>query len=391
MADGDKPTVLLCDGAFSAVPVLFALRDAGFRVAVCGSRPADPGHGLADLSLVIDYGDRDLLLRTVRSEGIDFLVPGCTDVSYLSCAWVAEQLHFPGYDPLDSTTTINRKDKFRELCRAERFPTPRSVLSPSEVSNLRFPILVKPSDSFSGKGIVKVNSPAELSQGIEAASAQTDTGSLVFEEFVDGKLYSHSAFLREGRIIADFFVREYCTVHPYQVNSSHLCIDLGPDIIEGLRQWLEAFASVLDLADGLVHTQFISERMGFHLIEVTRRCPGDLYALLIEKSTGVDYAGMYAAAFCGLDLQEVRNSRELRFFSRHTVSVDRDCVFFASHITVPDAKVSFIPLKRTGESLRAAPMDRAGIYFIEHSSVTQMKEITPKLKNYVTVESPGHA
>jgi biotin carboxylase len=386
-----RRTVLLCDAAFSAVPILFALRDAGFRVAVCGARPDDPGHGLADLSFLMDYSDRELLLRTVESEGIDFLVPGCTDVSYLSCAWVAERLHLPGFDTLETTLTINRKHKFRELCRTQGFPTPRSVLTPSEISKLRFPILVKPTDSFSGKGIIKVNGPDELSQAIDRAKAVTGTRSLVFEEFVEGKLYSHSAFLRKGKIVDDFFVREYCTVHPYQVNSSHLCIGLKPEIVRGVRQWLESFSAVLGLADGLVHTQFISDGSNFHLIEVTRRCPGDLYALLIEKSTGLPYVGMYAAAFCGLDHPHRQNIQEARFVSRHTVSVEHDCVFFASRITIPDARISFVPLKKVGEPLRAAPLDRAGIYFIEHDSVTQMKEVTPDLKHCVIIESAGHA
>jgi hypothetical protein len=32
-------------------------------------------------------------------------------------------------------------------------------------------------------------------------------------------------------------------------------------------------------------------------------------------------------------------------------------------------------------------MDRAGIYFMEHTLASEMKESTPKLKNYVIVET----
>jgi biotin carboxylase len=255
------------------------------------------------------------------------------------------------------------------------------------VSRLKFPILVKPSDSFSGKGIVKVSCLEELSRGIELARSQSGTQSVVFEEFIDGSLYSHSAFLRNGSIAADFFVNEYCTVHPYQVNSSHVCVDLDPEVMAGMRRWLEAFASALHLADGLVHTQFISEGRGFGLVEVMRRCPGDLYAMLIEKSTGVDYAGMYASAFCNSAIPVERKAPRRRFFSRHTVSVERDCTYFASGIAGLDAEVSFVPLKKTGEPLRAAPMDRAGIYFIEHASSREMKAVTPALRNHVTLEA----
>jgi biotin carboxylase len=337
----------------------------------------------------MDYGDRDALLRTARNERIEFLIPGCTDVSYLSCAWVADQLHLPGYDTLEATHVIHKKDRFREICQHHGFPIPRSVSMRSEVSSLRFPILVKPTDSFSGRGITRVERMDDLSQGIERAVLESGSRTVVFEEFVDGNLYSHSAFLQNGKIVVDFFVNEYCTVYPYQVNSSHVCLDLGADIVQGMRQWLEAFASVLCLADGLVHTQFISDGKGFCLIEVTRRCPGDLYALLIEKSMGADYAGLYATGFCGKDLSSRQGAQERRFFSRHTVSVDRDCVFLSSSISMPQGRASFIPLKKAWEPLRAAPMDRAGIYFIEHSLSADMKASTPHLRNHVTVETLG--
>ena len=386
MRKGGK-TVLLCDAAFSALPILFALKRSGYRVAVCGSRPDDPGHALADASFVLDYGDREAVLRAVTQSDIAFLVPGCTDVSYLSCAWVASQLGLPGYDSLDATETIHRKDRFRELCRNQGFATPRSAASAAEASALRFPILVKPSDSFSGKGIMQVDRPADLGDAIEFSRSITGTQSVVFEEFIEGKLYSHSAFLQEGRIAVDFFVNEYCTVHPYQVNSSHVSVQLDRRIVNGLRQWLETFASILNLADGLMHTQFISDGETFHLIEVMRRCPGDLYALLAMKSTGAPYPYLYASPFCGVRIDRDEPGLK-RFFSRHTLSVPQECVFFSSRIKLPNASVSFVPLKRVGHPLRAVPMDRAGIFFIEHATVEEMIEITPKLKDFIEAETP---
>jgi biotin carboxylase len=384
-------TVLLCDAAFSAIPILLALKRYGFRVAVCGSRPMDPGHALADLSLVMDYGDRERLLAAAKDEKIDYIVPGCTDVSYLSSAWVAEQLQLPGYDSVEAADIIHNKQKFRQFCQEHGFPTPRATPSLSEVSSLNFPLLIKPSDSFSGKGIVKVDDLRELSRASEFAKAESRTHRVLFEEFVEGRLYSHSAFLRNGKVNADFFVSEYCTVHPYQVNSSCVCLDLEAKICDGLRRWLENFASVHGSADGLMHTQFISDGDRFFLIEPMRRCPGDLYAGLITRSTGIDYAAMYVAGFCGLDIPRDDAVHDKRYISRHTVSVERDCTYLSSGLAVPNATASFVPLKKTGEPLRAAPLDRAGIYFVEHVSAVEMQSITPRLKDFVRVEVISNA
>jgi len=385
------PTILLCDAAFSALPILFALKDNGYRVAVCGARPNDPGHALADVSFVIDYSDEDLLRQTVRRNGIRYIVPGCTDTSYASCSRVAHELGLPGYDSPDVTAIIHRKDAFRNFCADRNFPIPAFVAHTSDVSRLRFPILVKPSDSFSGKGIIKVDRKPDLHAAIEASCAYSATRSIILEEFISGQLYSHSAFIRNGHVWRDFFVNEYCTVHPYQVNSSHVSVEVSVALVDRMRGWLEQFARDLSLADGLVHTQFIATDNAFYLIEVTRRCPGDLYARLIEKSLGVDYAALFASAFCHAEERAGSSKRKpeaSRFYSRHTVSVEEDCIFLSSSCSLPSA--AFVPLKRTGEILRAAPMDRAGIYFVEHSSAAAMKELTPRLRDFVRVQSKPH-
>jgi biotin carboxylase len=380
--------VLLCDAAFSSLPILFALKKRGYRVAVCGSRPNDPGHAVADLSFPVDYSDEQSLVQLVRNNSIDFIVPGCTDVSYLSSSKVAYELGAPGFDTPESIRIIHKKDAFRKFCSERGFPIPRFASDVSELRNLRFPILVKPSDSFSGKGIVKVESFDEVSRGIAEATSYSSTRSIVFEEFIDGSLYSHSAILRNGKIEFDVFVNEYCTVNPYQVNSSHVSVNLPDRIVSGLRDWLGDFARELWLADGLVHTQFIVSGDAFYLIEVTRRCPGDLYAVLVERSIGIDYAFAYASSFCQEDVSSVPEKDEARcYYSRHTVSVNEDCVFLSAGFTLPVSTVSYVPLKRTGEILRAAPMDRAGIYFIEHDCATAMTQLTPALREYVTLQT----
>jgi biotin carboxylase len=381
-----RPHVLLCDAAFSALPILSSLRRQGFRVDVCGSRPGDPGHALADKSFVTDYSDEEALRQLVQSNDVDYLVPGCTDVSYRSCARVAADLGLPGYDDLETTTTIHRKDAFRAFCRAKGFPIPQFTSSPSDLDRIRFPILVKPPDSFSGKGIVKVDSRDQVDNAITDVEAFSSARSVIFEEFIVGDLYSHSAFLRGKKVFVDFFVNEYCTINPYQVNSSHVSAGIDEALREGMRKCVQEMAAALSLSDGLVHTQFIYTGNSFHLIEITRRCPGDLYASLIERSLGVDYAGLYAAPFCGREYPPYGSTTQSRFISRHTVSTTRDCVFISCGLSVTDKKVTFVPLKRCGELLRAAPMDRAGIYFVEYRSASEMKRLTPLLKECVALQ-----
>lgn len=381
-----RESALLCDASFSAIPLLEALKAKGLYVAVCGSRPGDPGHAQADASFNFDYSDKKKLLQIVRKNSFDYLVPGCTDVSYSSCAWVARKLGLPGYDCEEVTQVINHKDAYRNIGKEKGYPIPKFETEVQNFGEIEFPALLKPMSSFSGRGIVRFDKYSHLKKFIDQGDFNGMRGNVLLEEFAEGQLYSHSAFLRSGKIAIDFFVNEYCTIHPYQVNSSYVSTKLSRVIQKRMRGWLEAFAGDLKLTDGLLHTQFISDGTSLYLVESCRRCPGDLYSLLIEKSTGINYSDLYVSSF-------IRSSYCLpkivarKNYSRFTLSVSKEVIFMSAGMTLANAKVTFFPIKKTGELLAAAPMDRAGIFFVEHSSKNKMETLTENLGNIATIDS----
>ncbi len=269
-------SILLCDANFCVLPILQAIKTKGNILSVVGSKLDDPAHSLADHSININYSDVDLLYKHISENNYDGIVPGCNDRSYMSLAYVAEKLNFNGFDNYETVLTIHHKDKFRAFAEAHNYPVSKAINDKSKIDNLKFPIIIKPIDSFSGKGINKVETINDVEKFWEEAINYSISGAVVAEEFVEGNLYSHSAFIKNKKIVVDFFVNEYCTVYPYQVNSSNVSTLLDEKIQEGLREWTEQFAQDLDLCDGLVHTQFISDNDTFSLIEIARRCPGDL-------------------------------------------------------------------------------------------------------------------
>lgn len=377
--------ILLCDANFCVLPILHSLMNNNYNVSVVGSLLNDPAHSIADNSVPLDYSDVNVLYKHIVEKTYDFIVPGCNDRSYLSLAKIAEELNYPGFDKYETVLTIHHKDKFRSFSEVMNYPVPKAVTDIKKVNTLKFPIIIKPVDSFSGKGTNKVENISEVELFWKEAKQFSKEGSVVAEEFIDGKLYSHSAFIKNKKIVIDFFVNEYCTVHPYQVNSSNVSAKLNQKIKDGLRTWTEKFAHDLNLVDGLVHTQFIVNNDSFFLIEIARRCPGDLYSELIEKSTGINYAELYSLPFLGLDLPN-KIDKKAKYFSRHTVSVDKECIFISSGINMESKNIQNIQLKKSGEKMKAAPFDKSGIYFIEHESIEKMESLTKDLKDYISLE-----
>lgn len=381
--------VLLVGSSFSAAPIFFELKKRGHHVSVCGSALADPCHQYADQSFRVDYSDRNALLALVKAEHFDYLVPTCNDFSYMSCAWVAERQAFAGFDRYPVANILHTKNAFRELMERHDFRSPHSRrLTPGatvDPAGLRFPLLVKPVDSFSGRGVSKIDTVSGLPDALQAAQQASRSGEAVVEEFVDGRLFSHSAFIHKQAIAADFFVDEFCTVYPYQVDCSHHPSSLPVAVQEAVRAEMIRLITLLRMQDGLLHTQFICDGENFWIIECMRRCPGDLYGHLVELSTGVPYADFFVRPFIGEDLPTSWAAGQIKPVGRHTISTDRKLVSYEFACRVPDAQVRIVPLKNSGEVLSPAPFDKLAILFAEYASTAAMLEHSPRLAEFVTI------
>jgi len=366
--------VLLCDAAFSAAPLLRSLKANGFYVGVCGSREDDVCHHLADKSYFFDYSDFKELKKIFLNESYDYLVPGCTDASYMSASKVANDLNLPGYEKFQATNIIHDKLKFRDLLRKIDISCPKYTENIKDINNLKFPILAKPINLYSGLGIQKIDSIANLKDYILNTNLK-----YVFEEFVEGDLYSHSAFIKNGQIKIDFFVKEFCTVFPYQVNSSHIAHDLTPILVDEIRLSILKVLKCLNINEGVMHTQFIMKNNRFWIIESCRRCPGDLYSELIHSATDIEYSNLFISAYCELDPFQRPFFKNDNNVARHTLSSSVDCIFQSSSVNQDAKKIKVISLKKVGDRLRAAPNDRAQIFFIEFDNRSLMEKNTKEL------------
>lgn len=379
-----RRNVLMLDAGFASFPLLRAAQLQGYRVAVCSGKAEDPGMFFADEAIHQDYRRHDEVLQIAREENICALLPGVTDVSYLTGAHVAYELGLPGYDHPDVCTTLFMKDAFRSWATQHGYPVPMAAKNEQEAAALIFPLIVKPVDAYSGLGITRIRECSELAGAIDTARSASASREVVIETFCEGGLHSHSAFVRDGKIVCEFFVDEYCTVYPWQVNSSSLSLRLSKSIRQRVSECLQTLVSELGLVDGLLHTQFIANDKTFWLIELTRRCPGDLYSRLIELSTGQPYSAWFTHPFLGEKSQfPLTPPQHWRAVARHTISVKERQRFSSLKLGSLDAKfIEAIPFKQPGEWVNPAPGDRAGIIFAEFPNFTDLETMTPQLYKF---------
>lgn len=366
--------ILLVDTNRASYTIYSSLVAGGHEVWVVGGNPEEPLAKIAPHYVQLDYSDSSKLASLVDEKSFDFIVPGCTDVSYKSCAEVS-QGRFPGIDSVEATQVINDKKEFRKVANGLGISVPRLV-NFDEALGMES-VIVKPVDSFSGRGIAILHKPGkeDLSKAFADACAMSKTGSAIIEEFVTGQLYSHSAFISGGQIVADFIVREDCTTNPFTVDTS--CVEFGfPEpLLERLRKDALSLVRELNLVDGLMHTQFIRKDDRYWLIETTRRCPGDLYALLVEMSTGYPYGASYAAPFVGEKQEPKSKASRQKYIVRHTATSKHGESLWCFQFNRPVDLRFFVPLASAGDRIEASPYGRAGLFFLAAASKEEQESL----------------
>jgi len=168
-------------------------------------------------------------------------------------------------------------------------------------------------------------------------------------------------------IMADFLVEEHSTVNPFVVDTSRVVYDFPVQTLYSIRRDICALARKLNLTTGLIHTQFIKNESQYWIIEVTRRCPGDLYSQLIEFSTGINYAENYVRPFLKYPFS-IQSERQRNWIMRHTVTNDTDFIFNSIEYNSVLKIRKWISLATTGSKLRASPYGRVGVLFAEEGS-----------------------
>lgn len=372
---------LILDTNFSSFPLYQHLKTIGFQTYVMGNRRDDYLAGFKDAYVYGDYSSYDLVCSIIDDLNIDIVIPGCNDHSY--SAWSILPHNKCHADSPEVIEVLHNKGKFRMFCNEHGIPAPRSyLLSDFSVDFVNNALIVKPADSFSGKGITKI--PLEsisslLNDAVVVAQNASFSNEYVIEDYIEGQLFSHSCFLRDKKIEVDFFVREYGVRSEYAVDLSFVDYDLPSSIKKDFCAAVEKMAQILDLKDGLLHTQFIYTKGEFWFIEVTRRCPGDLYSLLIKASTGFDYAAAYVESFFG---EKIKTSHRIftgrdqltqKFVIRNTMTGVKSGIFSGvSYSGVSTPMYQFLRLP-AGRYVTSKVEDRVGISFFQFETANKLE------------------
>lgn len=296
--------ILVLAGGFDQIALIDELKRRGHTVVLVDYLDCPPAHTVADKHIVASTLDVESVVKIAKEEGVDLVCTACTDQALLTVAYVSEQLKLPSYVDYQTGLNITNKAYMKAKMFQYGIPTARYCLVDTNckinIEGFRYPLVVKPVDCNSSKGVTKVDSPNELAGCIENAINLSRTNKAIVEEFMSGSEISADFYIENGKAILLLATQtikirnkktftitgsKYPVVDSSQENK---LVKIATDI---------SSAFLLDNCPLLVQLIFDGEE--YSVIEFSARMGGGSKYKLIETISGVNIMSKYVDRILG--------------------------------------------------------------------------------------------
>lgn len=320
--------ILVLGGSHRDIPLIKTSQELGYYVITLGDRDYYLGHNYSDKAYKINFNDLNMVKKIIEDERIDYLLPGSGEESYLNTVKLAHELKIGNFDTLEVANLVHNKWRFKEFCLNNNISTPKGkfYIDDNDLTDLSFPIVVKPTNLSGGRGVEIVNTKEELIKSL--IETKKVTNEIFLEEFIEGKLIAYSVFLKDQKIIYGFVGEDRTYLNKYLITTAFPC-KVKKETLEKIKCDIEKIAKLLNLVDGMFHLQIMIKNDIPYIIDVTRRIPGDLYPYLIEYCDGVEYSKAVVKAYTtGIINNEFdKKFDKQKFIIRHCVMSDKNGMY----------------------------------------------------------------
>lgn len=320
MKDMNKGKNLAIIGAsYLQLPLIKKAREMGYVTHVFAWKANDPGETEADYFYPISIVEKEKITEVCRSLKIDGICTIASDLAAVTVNYVADQLGLPG-NSLQCTELSTNKAAMREAFRLNNDPSciSRKILPEDDViekieEDIKWPLIVKPSDRSGSRGIFLVNSSEELKQAVEEARKQSFSKIVLVEDYIPGDEYSIEYISQNG--IHHFLAatRKETTGAPHFIETGHTePSDLSENTLERVQDIVEHALNTLKITTGASHAEIRIQNNDMRIIEIGGRMGGDcIGSHLVPFSTGYDYVGMVIDCALGNPIDLVRKTEPL--------------------------------------------------------------------------------
>ena len=286
--------------------LILKAKKLGYETHVFAWQDGSIGEKTADYFYPISIVEKEQILekcKEIKPVGICSIA---SDLATITVNYVAENLGLP-CNPTSTTLQCTNKYEMRKKMKENGIKTPEFIKVTNDtatwkVENMKFPVIVKPTDRSGSRGITKVYNIEDIENAVKYATKDSFEKSAIIEEYIEGNEYSCECISYNGEHHFLAFTKKYTTGAPNFIETGH-CepSDIKEEYQEKIKENIFKALTVLGIQNGASHTEFkLDENGEFGIIEIGARMGGDCIGSdLVQISTGYDFVKMVIDVACG--------------------------------------------------------------------------------------------
>ena len=288
-------------------PLILKAKEMGFETHVFAWKCGDVGEKTADYFYPISITEKEQILAECRKIKPIAVTSIGSDLAVVTVNYLSEQLRLTSNGTQTTEYTTN---KYAMRCQLKKYNLPvpkfKKLNDINEISalDMKFPLIVKPTDRSGSRGVTKVFDFETLRTAIEYGKKYSFEHSVIIEEFLEGSEYSCESISYNGKHKLLTITKKYTTGSPHFIETGHIePADLTPKLYKKVEEIVSKALDALHISTGASHAEIKIDSTGnIGIIEIGARMGGDCIGSdLVYLSTGYDFLKMTIQTASGIE------------------------------------------------------------------------------------------
>jgi len=318
----NKLVAIVLGGTYPHKSLINNLKLRGYYTILIDYYAFPPAKVDADEHIQESTLDKGKVLEIAKKRNASLVISTCIDHANVTACYVAEELNLPAPYSYEIALTVTNKRLMKEMMVSNGIPTSKHITvnekSDYNIDGFLFPVIVKPTDSNSSKGVRKATDLTELQRFVKDALRISRNQSAIIEEFIEGKEIGADCYIQDKKLtVLATRERQKMVINkenPVQQIQSSVCpADLTNEQLKKLKVIGEKIAEVFNLNNTPLLIQAIIDNDIFNIIEFAPRIGGGENYSFVQLYAGFDIIDSAVNSFLGLPVKFDYNHSEYYF------------------------------------------------------------------------------
>lgn len=383
--------ILILGGGSGQLSIIKKAKAMGHQVIVSDYYKDAPGKEIADFSELISTFDVKANIKAAKKHNVDAVLTAGTDQPVYTAAAVNEALDLPSFLSKKTAKAVTNKKimkkKFSEAdIAAVKYQIIDENFKDEILSELTFPVVVKPLDSQGQRGVFKLKNKTQIRNNFSEILKFSREKEILVEEYYKSDEITLSGWVKDSALkiltITDRVTHQnkkhigICSAHIFPSKFLN-------NYFEAIKKISQKIVDSFDIKNGPVYFQFLIGDKGIKVNEIACRIGGAYEGDFIPIITGVDIMEMMVELSLGKNLLTKALGKYDILKNNNWLSVQ---LFFAetAHIKeiTPLSNLKELPgIIKAGLNFKAGDKigeienatERAGYFIVKANSKNELK------------------